>query len=152
MPARKKTKKEETAAARAAAKKQQEEEEESSEEEESTDDEDRGRGKRQRKSTLGKHYEPEDFTMDISPGVRVIKGRGKKLKDIPVVNDFIEKFSSNSEQLVAAHRFLFSRGRPMQKEMKRNILEFSGYLPWVPKNYDQDKMEKEDHVLEVSNQ
>jgi hypothetical protein len=131
--------------------KQEEEDDEETEEEE-TDDEDRGRGKRKRRESKG--FEPEDFTMASERAKRaavVEKGRGMKLEDIPVVKAAIEKVALNSDDLPFAYTFVFSnRFKPTKKEMKQKLLEFSGYLPPLPKKkLDQEEQDANDEVHEV---
>lgn len=145
MPPKKKTKTE-------PKKEETEDEEETSdddEEDESTDDEDRGRGKRKKRSSLAMAYEPEDFT-EAQFFLRIIKGRGKKLGAIPSVKESIDKYTMNSEEMLAAHRLLFNmRAGVPKREMKHNILSFSGYLKEIPKGYDKEKMKEEDEAEEV---
>jgi hypothetical protein len=130
-----------------------EESSEEEEEEESTDDEDRGRGKRKRRESKG--FEPEDFTMAseraAAKAAVIVKGRGVKLGNIPAVKDAIEKVPTNSEDLPLAYTFVFSnRGLPTKKEMKVRLLEFSGYLPPLPKGkFNQEEVDADDEKHEV---
>jgi hypothetical protein len=131
---------------------EEEETEEKTEEEgsEEADGKDQGRGKRKRKSSILTNFHPADFTMAETPIVRIIKGRGKKLKDMPAVKASIEKYSNNSDEMNVAHRFLYTtRGKVAKREIKANILEFSGFLKDVPKGYDAKKLEDEDEEAEV---
>ena len=128
--------------------------EEEDESEEETDDEERGRGKRKRRES--KSYEPDDFTMAsvnsaMKAAVPVAKGRGKKLGDIDAVNNSIKKVKLTSDELMLAYKFLFSnRGIANKKMMKDKLLDFSGYLPPLPKGkYDQQKLDDADEVIEV---
>lgn len=163
MPAKKKTKvAPKKAAAGRKTKKEEvvdEEETESEEdvgddEEDETDDEDRGRGKRKRRES--KSYEPDDFTLAsanaASKVAAVAKGRGEKLGDIKAVQDNMKKYKISSDEFTNAYKFLFSnRGISSKKLMKEKLLEFSGYLPPLPKGkYDKDKQDDDDEVIEVS--
>ncbi len=130
------------------------EEVEESEEEDEADDEDRGRGKRKRRDA--KSYEPDDFTMAsanaASKMASVAKGRGTKLGDIEAFEKNLKKYKLNSDEFVNAYKFLFSnRGLSNKKLMKDKMLEFSGYLPPLPKGrYDKKKLDDDDEVIEVS--
>lgn len=129
---------------------EEEEESESESEDESTDDEDRGRGKRKKVSSAEAAFEPTDFTLSKSNSqVKVIKGRGKKLKDFPSVRASMEKYST--DDVLTAHKFLFgNKGMQLKKkELVNNLLEFSGYLKAVPKGYSAKKLDAEDEVEEV---
>lgn len=127
-----------------------EDEDDSNEEEEEPEEtEEGGRGKRKRKSYSESAFEPEDFTMKEQPSVRIIKGRGKTLKDMPSV---VESIKRSSDDITFAHRFLYGKrgGKLSKKEMTSNILAFSGYLKLVPKGYDEKKLDAEDEEVEVS--
>ncbi len=88
--------------------------------------------------------------MAETPIVHIIKGRGEKLKDMPAVKASIEKYSNNSEEMNVAHRLLYTtRGKAAKREMKGNILEFSGFLKDAPKDYDAKKLDEEDEEVEV---
>mmetsp|Transcript_21559 Transcript_21559/g.40258 ORF Transcript_21559/g.40258 Transcript_21559/m.40258 type:complete len:317 (-) Transcript_21559:199-1149(-) len=157
MPPKKKTKsaKEDDKEKKKVRVEKEEEEDDDDEEteDEETDDEDRGRGKRKRRES--KSFEPEDFTMAseraAAKAAVIVKGRGKKLGDLPVVKAAIEKTPLSSEDLPFAYTFVFStRGVPTKKEMKNKLLEFSGYLPPLPKGkYDEDEQDAEDEKFET---
>ncbi len=117
--------------------------------EEETNDGGRELGKRKRKSSVENAFEPLDFTMQGAKQVKIIKGRGKKLKGMPSVVASIE--SHSLEDVLFAHKFLFgNRGSTLKKkELTANLLEFSGYLKDAPKGYDKDKLEAEDELEEV---
>lgn len=124
------------------------------EEYEEENDEDLGRGKRKRRES--QNYEPADFTLastskDGEPSA-VPQGRGDKLGDIAGVNTSINSYKLNTEELLSAYKFVFSnRGTSNRKLMKEKLLDFSGYLPPLPKGkYDVDKQDEEDEVYEVS--
>lgn len=106
-------------------------------------------GKRKRKSSLESAFEPVDFTMHGGKDVKIIKGRGKKLKQMPSVVASMEKHSL--EDVLFAHKFLFgNRGSTLKKkDLLANLHEFSGYLKEVPKGYDKDKLEAEDEIEET---
>mmetsp|Transcript_10469 Transcript_10469/g.30403 ORF Transcript_10469/g.30403 Transcript_10469/m.30403 type:complete len:324 (+) Transcript_10469:128-1099(+) len=123
----------------------EEEDEESEEEDSETDDEERGRGKRKRKASADAAFEPEDFTMaGETTSVKIIEGRGKKLKEFPSVVASMEKHTH--EEVLFAHKFLYgNKGAALKKkELLANIFEFSGYLRKVPKGYDEKKLDAED--------
>ena len=114
--------------------------------------ENRGRGKRKRRSSTLAAFEPEDFTMADQEyeGPKIIKGRGVKLGDLPAVRSSIEKYKASSNECQTAHKLLYTmRSKPALKDVKNNILNFSGYLVPLPKNYDEKVMEKEDENEEV---
>lgn len=117
--------------------------------EEKQNDGDRELGKRKRKSSVESAFEPADFTMQGTKQVKIIKGRGKKLKQMSSVVASMERHSL--EDVLFAHKFLFgNRGSALKKkELMTNLLEFSGYLKEVPKGYDKDKLEAEDEFEEV---
>ena len=160
MPAKKKTKAapKKAAAGRKIKKEEVVDEEETESEEDvsddETDDEDRGRGKRKRREA--KSYEPDDFTMAsfnaASKTATVVKGRGKKLGEIQAVQDNMKKYKISSDEYTNAYKFLFSNiGTSNKKLMKKKLLEFSGYLPPLPKGkYDKKKQDDDDEIIEVS--
>lgn len=158
MPPKKKSKAEEGKSKKEDEKKEEPEEESEEEEPEgdeskakAADEEDHGRGKRKRRSSVENSFEPVDFTMqgDGKSGVKIIKGRGKALKEFPSVVASIEKRST--EDVLFGHKFLFgNRGSNLKKkELINNLLEFSGYLKAVPKGYDAEKLDAEDEIEEV---
>lgn len=107
------------------------------------------RSKRERKPIQANTYQPEDFT-SVGHTVQIFRGRGKKLRDISTVKESINSYSMNSEEVAQAHRFLYTmRGRVARREMKSNILEFSGYLKHIPKGGDEKKIEEEDEEDET---
>lgn len=156
-PKRKKTKKEELAAQVKKEKEEkaavdEEEEDEDEEEEQEEDGKEKGRGKRERKSSLLTAFEPADFTMlghFGGTGIRIVNGRGEALKTFPSVMASIEKAST--EDVANAHRFLFGNrgGKLSKKQMISNLSEFSGYLEKKPKSYDKDKLESEEEAAET---
>jgi hypothetical protein len=126
-----------------------EEEDDKDKKRKSEDDDDEGRPKRKRRNSKSLSYRPEDFTQSQG-GMHIIKGRGEKLGKIPSVKACIDKFSANSEEMLAAHKLLFIiRGKVPKKDMKRNILEFSGYLKEIPKVFDKVQLEEEDEAAET---
>ena len=112
-----------------------------------------GRGKRKRRES--KSYEPDDFTMaSVNSSIKIATvdvGRGKKLGDIEVVKDSMKKYNLSSGELLSAYKFVFSsRGVSNKKMMKDKLLEFSGYLPPLPKGkFNQEKLDEDDEVIEV---
>jgi hypothetical protein len=70
-----------------------------------------------------------------------------------VTRDSIESFPASSEEIVLAHRLLYSlRGnaKPPKKEMKSNILAFHGYLEKQKEGQEKKALEKQDKESEVS--
>mmetsp|Transcript_16556 Transcript_16556/g.45611 ORF Transcript_16556/g.45611 Transcript_16556/m.45611 type:complete len:302 (+) Transcript_16556:184-1089(+) len=132
-------------------------EDDNSDEEEEEDDEDidaeKGRGKRKRRES--KNYEPDDFTMSSYNAAMkasvVAEGRGKKIGEIAAVRSSINKYKLNTEELLFAYKFVFSnRGTSNKKLMKDKLLDFSGYLPPLPKGkYNTERLDEEDEVFET---
>jgi len=126
-------------------------------EEEDDDDEinaeEHGRGKRKRRES--KNYEPDDFTMKSSDAATkastVLEGRGEKLGEIATVKASMTKYKLNSDEFSFAYKFVFSnRGIANKKLMKEKLLDFSGYLPPLPKGkYNKERQEEEDEVVET---
>uniref|UniRef100_A0A7S4ALD8 DEK-C domain-containing protein n=1 Tax=Pseudo-nitzschia australis TaxID=44445 RepID=A0A7S4ALD8_9STRA len=112
-----------------------------------------GRGKRKRRES--KSYEPDDFTMSsYNAAVKasaIAVGRGKKLGEIAAVKSSINMYKLNTEELLLAYKFVFSnRGTAKKKSMREKLLEFSGYLPPIPKGkYDEERQDEEDKVFET---
>jgi hypothetical protein len=107
------------------------------------------RSKRSRKLSQPESYQPENFkkTTHSAP---LSRGRGKKLKDIDSVKESVEQFSMNSEEMVMAHKFLYTmRGRVPRRDMKTNVLEFSGFLKYMPEDADEKGFEEDDEEAEV---
>ena len=127
-------------------------------EEEDDDDEvnaeEHGRGKRKRRES--KNYEPDDFTMAsynaATKASTVLQGRGEKLGEIATVKASMNKYKLNSDEFPFAYKFVFSsRGIANKKLMKEKLLDFSGYLPPLPKGkYNKERQEEEDEAVEVS--
>jgi hypothetical protein len=130
---------------------EEKEDAEAKEEEKQTDAEE-SKSKRKRRDAAT--YEPEDFTASGKAAVKVapvVPGRGTILADLASVKASIEKCSP--EEIPFAYKFLFtSRGKPTKKEMKQNLLEFSGYLPPLPKGkkLTEEELEEYDEEYEVS--
>jgi hypothetical protein len=73
-------------------------------------------------------FNPEDFTK-VDHTVKIIDGRGSRLADLEAVRTHVESLKPASDELAMAHKFLYSgRGKPPAKEMRRNIMLFSGFL------------------------
>ena len=105
--------------------------------------------KRRRRSSQTSPYQPEDFKRATN-AVQIFRGRGDKLGDIESVKESIDKYARTSEEMTAAHKFLFSRGRVPRNQIKGNILEFSGFLKYFDEEkHDKAKVEKEDEDAEV---
>lgn len=93
-------------------------------------------------------YKPPDNKESYS--VNIIRGRGMTLGDIPAIRKRVERCSIDAEELKLAHRLLFKyRGRISQREFKRNILAFNGYLRALHKGEDEEEVEDEDEEVEV---
>lgn len=100
-----------------------------------------------------KVYEPSDFTMKESEGIKIIKGRGAKLSSFAVVKSSIEAAKRTGDEIAFAHQFLFGKkGKYTKKEMKEHLLEFSGYLKPIPagKSRTDKEVDKEEEQVEVS--
>jgi hypothetical protein len=111
------------------------------------------RPKRARKNPMQAVYDPEDFTMKESEGIRIVKGRGSKLGSFPSVKSSVESAKRTGEEIAIAHQFLFGKkGKYNKKEMKAHILDFSGFLKPIPagKKRTDKEVEKEEEPIEVS--
>jgi hypothetical protein len=89
---------------------------------------------------------------DTDRSARIVDGRGQTLQSIPVTRDSIESFPASSEEIVLAHRLLYSlRGnaKPPKKEMKSNILAFHGYLEKQKEGQEKKALEKQDKESEA---
>lgn len=105
------------------------------------------REKRDRKSADA--FKPDDFAK-VDRSVNIADGRGVPLAKLDVCKNSIEKEPANSEVIALAHKLLFTvRGRPNKKDMKKNILMFSGFFS-ASKDPDKAKQEKLDLHEEVS--
>jgi hypothetical protein len=97
-------------------------------------------------------YDPEDFTMKEMEGIKLIKGRGTKLGSFPSVKASIESSKRTGDEITFAHQFLFGKkGKLSKKDMKANLLEFSGYLKPIPsgKNRNDKEVDKQEELVEV---
>jgi hypothetical protein len=97
-------------------------------------------------------YDPEDFTMKETEGVKIINGRGTKLGSFPSVKASIENSKRTVDEITFAHQFLFGKkGKVSKKDMKANLLQFSGYLKPIPsgKNRDDKEVDKQEELVEV---
>lgn len=89
-----------------------------------------GQGRERRTRKTANVFAPEDFSKKQGKDFLDATGRGKKLKDIPAVFESISAKSPAADEILQLHRLLYTtRGRPAKREIKPNILEFSGYLP-----------------------
>jgi len=105
------------------------------------------RERRERKTA--NTFTPDDFK-HVDKSVSVRMGRGTPLGELPAVAESIESFSSTSEELLVLHRLLYTtRGKPPKKDLKSNILAFSGYLPVKDKELDKKAQDEIDEELEV---
>ena len=109
-------------------------------------------GKRRRKMVSSAAYKPDDFS-EKKPKVAK-KGRGDRLRDIPSTKASIEGYKLNSEGLREAYRFLFAgRGGKILPAMRTQLLDFSGYVPDIDDDVDEEtaaKIAKEEEAMEVS--
>lgn len=81
---------------------------------------------------------------------KLADGRGIKLQQIDIVRSSVERHKIHSEEFQMAYRFLFGRSSVPKNQMKIRLLQFSGYLPPLPKGtYDEEKQEKEDERCET---
>lgn len=102
-------------------------------------------GKRERKSA--ETFVPASFIVD-KPRVKIFKGRGAKLSDIPSVRESIE--AAQTPDLAAAHKFVFTfRGKVSNHEKKGNLLSFSGFLTPIEPDEEKEKRDKIDEDAEV---
>jgi hypothetical protein len=106
-----------------------------------------GRERRSRKTA--EVFEPENFK-EVDRSTVFKEGRGKKLRDISAVKNSVEGSKLGSDELTAAFKLLYTqRGAPPKKDMKANILEFSGFLTKESKDVDSKKQKKLDEETEV---
>lgn len=78
-------------------------------------------------------YDPVDFTMKESEGLKITNGRGSKLSSFPVCKSSIESSKRTFDEIFFAHQFLFGkRGKLSKKDMKAHLLQFNGYLQPIP--------------------
>jgi hypothetical protein len=106
-------------------------------------------GKRERRERKSLEvYQPEDF-VNVDRSTEIPEGRGTKLGDLKSVRESIDKYTLSAPEMAMAHRLLF-KGKPPKKEMKSNILEFSGYLKKEEKDLDEEEQTKKDEEAEVS--
>lgn len=111
--------------------------------------------KRSRKSAQS--FEPVNFkeeTVDKN-SIEIPAGRGDKLQDISVIHTTINNMKSEDPVLRALHKFLLGgvggclgRGRTPIKFLKKQVLEFSGYLPEVIEG--DEESEEAERIAEVS--
>jgi hypothetical protein len=105
------------------------------------------REKRVRKSA--DVFEPDNF-LGKDKSLQVVAGRGTKLAEIDAVKATIDKLSMNSADLMLAHRLLYTRqGKPAKKEIKKNLLEFCGFLPLAEEGQDKKVLEALEEEAEV---
>jgi len=105
------------------------------------------RERRERKSA--NTFTPDDFTHEKKT-VKAKTGRGVPLGELEIVKESIESAPMSSPYLQQLHRFLYTmRGKPAKKEMKANILKFSGYLPPLDKSLDEEAQAAVDEEEEV---
>jgi len=94
------------------------------------------RPKRSRRTTIeavNSVYDPIDFTMKESEGIKITKGRGSKLSSFAVSKSSIESSKRTGDEIAFAHQFLFGKkGKVSKKDMKTHLLDFNGYLKPIP--------------------
>jgi hypothetical protein len=104
------------------------------------------RERRDRKSAEA--FQPEDFK-HVDKSITIVPGRGKELGAMKATLASIEA-KSNSEDIVLAHKLLFSsRVKAPKKEMKADLLAFSGYLPKIEEGLDKKEQDALDEEFEV---
>lgn len=105
------------------------------------------RERRSRKSA--ETFTPTDF-VHTDRSVQIIDGRGKKLGELKATRDSIEQYTSTANETLLLHKLLFTqRGKPPKKELKANILAFSGYLPKKEKDLGKKEQDAKDEEHEV---
>lgn len=126
------------------------EEEDDMEESETADAATDGRPKREKRVRKSADvFEPDNF-LGKDKSLQVVAGRGTKLSDIAAVKATIDKLSVNSSDLMLAHRLLYTRqGKPPKKVIKKNILEFCGFLPTAVEGQDKKELEALEEEAEV---
>lgn len=104
--------------------------------------------KRSRKKV--QEFKPVNF-MAEKDAITIIEGRGMKCEDIPNVEEKIESYNNNSEEIVAAHKLVFRAniGKPASNHRKEHLLAFSGYLPPLVEGEDEEERDKSDEKIEV---
>ena len=104
--------------------------------------------KRSRKKV--QEFKPVNF-MAEKDAITIIEGRGMKCEDIPNVEEKIESYNNNSEEIVAAHKLVFRAniGKPASNHRKEHLLAFSGYLPPLVEGEDKEERDKSDEKIEV---
>jgi chemotaxis protein histidine kinase CheA len=108
------------------------------------------RSKRARKTA--ETFTPDDF-IHVERDLPLVQGRGKRLGEIPAVKKSIESRSISSEDMVMAHKFLYTtRGKPQKKLIKGNLLAYHGFLPKREPGTDDKKLEELDEEAEVRNE
>lgn len=99
------------------------------------------RQSRERKSAAA--FKPDDF-LNVDKSPRIIKGRGTALSKLVASRNSIENTPLTAEIFVLAHRLLYSgRGRLPKKDIKSNILRYSGFLS-AEMNPDKEKQKELD--------
>lgn len=117
------------------------------EKEQKSEEQGLSRSKRSRKSADA--FAPEDFK-HVDRSIDVASGRGQRLGDLEAVCESVNSYASTSEDMLLAHKLLFTtRGKPPRREMKANILNFSGYLKKKKEGQDEKESDKEDEEAEV---
>jgi hypothetical protein len=94
-------------------------------------------------------FEPDNF-LGANKTLQVVAGRGTKLSEIAAIKATIDKLSMNSSDLMLAHRLLYTRqGKPAKKEIKKNLLDFCGFLPKKAEGQDKEELEALEEEAEV---
>lgn len=107
------------------------------------------RGETRRTRKVANHFEPVNYREERlkSSVITVPVGTGTQVKDIPNIKTKIEKLAIKDPTLTAAHKFLYGgRGNAARKVIKKQLLEFSGYLIADVKG--QEKVEDDDTASE----
>jgi hypothetical protein len=103
------------------------------------------RERRERKSA--DVFRPDDF-VHVDKSLQVQEGRGAPLGDLPACRESIEQCPDG--ELLVAHCLVFpTRGKPAKKDLKANLLAFSGYLPVKKDGTDKKEKDAIDEECEV---
>lgn len=103
--------------------------------------------KRSRQKTSTNVYQPENFA-DKAKEETVYEGRGIKLGEIEALKEHLAKWTAGSDEMMMLHKLIY-KGRPAKKDIRSNLLNFSGYLKPIPDGKTPEDMKEEDEELEV---
>ena len=109
-------------------------------------------GKRERKPAEAFDSSVYDLLNKSKRAIQVVPGRGThKLGDIAEIQNTIRLAHDDSLDLKNAHKLLYPvRGKTLARQMRHNLLEFSGYLPvWGEADQEKIKRDKLEEDIEV---